>query len=88
MEIIKDFSENQKNYLRYQSRLEAESVRNTILAEMEKARKEKETALKQAEQFLNEKEAARKQAEDARKEAERLLLLLKNAGIDPDQAVH
>ncbi len=95
MGIIKDFSENQKNYLRYQSRLEAESVRNTILAEMEKARKEKETALKQAEQFLKEKELALKQAEQsekekelARKKADRLLLLLKNAGIDPDQAVH
>jgi len=80
MGIIKDFSENQKNYLRYQSRLEAEFVRNTLYAELEKAHKEKEAALKKAEQFLNEKELAREKAD-------RLLLLLKKAGIDPDQAV-
>ena len=80
MGIIKDFSENQKNYLRYQSRLEAEFVRNTLYAELEKAQKEKEAALKKAEQFLNEKELAREKAD-------RLLLLLKKAGIDPDQAV-
>ncbi len=87
MGIIKDFSENQKNYLRYQSRLEAEFVRNTLHAEMEKAQKkaeqflkEKELAQKKAEQFLKEKELARK-------EAERLLLLLKKAGIDPNQTV-
>jgi len=80
MGIIKDFSENQKNYLRYQSRLEAEFVRNTLYAELEKAQKEKEAALKKAEQFLNEKELAQEKAD-------RLLLLLKKAGIDPDQAV-
>jgi len=80
MGIIKDFSENQKNYLRYQSRLEAEFVRNTLYAELEKAQKEKEAALKKAEQFLNEKELAREKVD-------RLLLLLKKAGIDPDQAV-
>ena len=80
MGIIKDFSENQKNYLRYQSRLEAEFVRNTLYAELEKAQKEKEAALKKAEQFLNEKELAQEKAD-------LLLLLLKKAGIDPDQAV-
>jgi len=36
--------------------------------------------LKKAEQFLNEKELAQEKAD-------RLLLLLKKAGIDPDQAV-
>ena len=72
MGIIKDFSENQKNYLRYQSRLEAEFERNTLYAELEKARKEKEEN--------------RKEKEAALKEAERLLLLLKKAGIDPGQS--
>jgi len=72
MAVIKDFSENQKNYLRYQSRLEAEFERNTLYAELEKARKEKEEN--------------RKEKEAALKEAERLLLLLKKAGIDPGQS--
>ncbi len=52
MAVIKDFSENQKNYLRYQSRLDAEFVRNTLYAELEKAQKEKEAALKEAERLL------------------------------------
>ncbi len=107
MAVIKDFSENQKNYLRYQSRLEAEFERNTLYAELEKAlkkaeqaqkekeetRKEKEAALKKAEQAQKEKEetrkekeAALKKAEQALNEAERLLLLLKKAGIDPGQS--
>lgn len=77
MDIIKDFSENQKNYLRYQSRLEAEFVRNTLYAQLETAQKEKEQARKEKEQAQKEKEAALKKAE-------RLLLLLKEAGIDPD----
>jgi len=85
MGIIKDFSENQKNYLRYQSRLEAEFVRNTLYAELEKAHKEKEAALKKAEQFLNEKELALNEKELAQEKADRLLLLLKKAGIDPGQ---
>ncbi|MCP4112415.1 MAG: hypothetical protein GY749_43970, partial [Desulfobacteraceae bacterium] len=130
MGILKDFSENQKNYLLYQKRLEAEYLRNTWEAELEKKemafkkerkekereRKEKEKALKEKERERKEKERALKEKERERKEKERalkekerereekdrereekdrvlkdnerLLLLLKKAGVDPDQTVH
>ncbi len=44
MGILKDFSENQKNYLLYQERLEAEYLRNTLTAGIEREREEKEKA--------------------------------------------
>ncbi|MCP4113673.1 MAG: Rpn family recombination-promoting nuclease/putative transposase [Desulfobacteraceae bacterium] len=91
MSVMKDFSENQKNYLLYQSRMDALSViatwkgsiarlqreKEQVQAEKEQAQAEKEQALKQA----HKKEQALKQAQA---EKEKLLLLLKKAGIDPE----
>ncbi len=96
MGILKDFSENQKNYLLYQERLEAEYLRNTLTAGIEREREEKEKAWKTVKKAQKEKEMAVKKAQKekemavkkAQKEKERLLLLLKEAGIDPDQTVH
>ncbi len=116
MGILRDFSENQRDYLLYQKRLEAEYLRNTWGAEAEKERKEKERERKEKERERKEKERERKEKEKAwkekekerkekekerkekekawkekekeRKEKERLLLLLKKAGIDPDQTMH
>ncbi len=96
MGILKDFSENQKNYLLYQERLEAEYLRNTLTAGIEREREEKEKAWKTVKKTQKEKEIAVKKAQKekemavkkAQKEKERLLLLLKEAGIDPDQTVH
>jgi len=97
MNVIKDFSENQKNYHLYQSRLAAlsematwkEELANALL-DVNKARKEKETAMKEKETAMKEKETAVKEKEkagkEARKEKERMRLLLEKAGIDPDQA--
>ncbi len=63
MEILNGFSENQRDYLLYQKRLEGERVRQTILSELEKERKEKEKE--------------RMEKEKAWKEIERLKKLLK-----------
>ncbi|MCP4352013.1 MAG: Rpn family recombination-promoting nuclease/putative transposase [Desulfobacterales bacterium] len=97
MSVIKDFSENQKNYLLYQDRLAALSEIATWRAEVEQAQKEKQAAVKKAEKAeekakkekekaKKEKEKAKKEKEKAKKEKEKLLLLLKKAGIDPEQA--
>ncbi|MCP4351739.1 MAG: Rpn family recombination-promoting nuclease/putative transposase [Desulfobacterales bacterium] len=110
MGVIKDFSENQKNYLLYQDRLAALSEIATWKAELEtalrkaeKAEKEKEKAEREKEKAVKkvqkEKEKAEKEKEKAEKEKEKalkevqkekkkLLLLLKKAGIDPDQPEH
>ena len=57
MKVLEQFSENEKDYLLYEQRLDAERVELTWKAMIEKERQEKE----------------------------RLLLLLKQAGIDPNQ---
>ncbi|MCP4352840.1 MAG: Rpn family recombination-promoting nuclease/putative transposase [Desulfobacterales bacterium] len=88
MGILKDFSENQKNYLLYQKRLEAEYLRNTWEAEIEKERKKKEKERKKKDRALKEKDREREEKERALKDNERLLLLLKKAGVDPDQTAH
>ena len=80
MEVLNEFSENRSNYLLYQSRLEAEMVRQTILTELEKAiverekekaEKEKEKAEKELERAEKEKERAEKEKEKAEKEKEK-----------------
>ena len=80
MDVLNDFSENRRNYLLYQSRLEGEMVRQTILKELEKAivEKEKERAEKEKERAEKEKERAEK--EKALKEVERLKKMLEKKG--------
>lgn len=64
MKVLERFSENEKDYLLYEQRLDAERVELTW-----KAMIEQKTA----------------EIEKERQEKERLLLLLKQAGIDPNQ---
>ena len=68
MNVLHRFSENEANYLRYQSRLEAILVQNTILHE-------KEQALKLAEQEKQEKEQALQLAAREKQEKEQALQL-------------
>ena len=81
MEVLNEFSENRGNYLLYQSRLEAEMVRQTILTELEKAivEREKERAEKEKERAEKEKERAEK--ERVLKEMEKLKRILKEKGL-------
>ena len=74
MDVLEEFSENRENYLLYQSRLEGERVRQTILTELEKAivAREKERAEKEKERAEKEKErAARQKIEKERDRAEK-----------------
>lgn len=64
MKVLERFSENQKNYLLYEQRLDAERVELTWKAMLEQERQAKEYE---------------------RQEKERLLALLRKAGIDPQQ---
>ncbi len=71
MNVLHRFSENQANYLLYQSRIEAVLKENTYLYDLEETRKEKEQAIKEKEQAIKEKEHERKEKERERKEKER-----------------
>jgi len=70
MNVLRRFSENEEDYLLYQSRLDAILLHNTWLRELEDIRKEKEQAQKETEQAQKEKEQAQKEKEQARKEKE------------------
>jgi predicted transposase/invertase (TIGR01784 family) len=96
MKVLHRFSENEPDYLLYQSRLDAEQKENTYISELKEALKEKELAVKEqalaVKQVAKEKELKEigiKQAvQDKEKVQERLndlLLLLKKQGIDPDK---
>ena len=84
METLQDFSENQKNYLLYQSRLDAIYERNTL----EQMRRETEIELSLARQHIakttKEIEKAAKEIEKERAEKEMYLRILKEKGIDVD----
>ena len=89
--MLQHFSENERNYLLYQKRLDSTRVEATWLAEIErtriraeKAEKNAEKAKKYEEKAKIEAEEAKMQAEEARKREERLLNILKRAGIDPN----
>ncbi|QTA85792.1 Rpn family recombination-promoting nuclease/putative transposase [Desulfonema magnum] len=88
MSVIKDFSENQKNYHLYQSRLAALSEIATWKEEVEKAvqamneaRREKENAIKNA---LKEKEKAQKAIAKVQKEKEKAI---KEAQKEKEKAI-
>ena len=82
MQVIEGFSENQKNYLLYQNRLEANLLENTYLYEIEEALKAKKQAVKEKELAVKEKELAVKEKEQVLDKLEALQLLLKKKGID------
>ena len=71
MKVLQHFAENEVEYLLYQKRLDAERVEATWKADIE--------------HFKTEAEQERKAKEQERREKERLLELLKKAGIDPNQ---
>ncbi len=83
---ILNAEEKWKNYLLHQERLEAEYVRNTWIAEIKRLQKETEELRKETE--TEELRKLRKETEMEQKKTERLRLLLKKAGVDPDQTVH
>jgi len=88
METLQDFSENQKNYLLYQSRLDAIYERNTL--ELMRRETELEMALvkQKMEQAVKAQEQAVKEKEQAVKEKEMYLKLLKEKGIDVDSIIN
>lgn len=75
MEVLNRFSENQENYLLYQSRLDAILLQNTLNSEMAKVKREREQARK-------EKEQERKEKEQVQAKLDSLLLQLKERGMD------
>ena len=80
MEVMHGFSESQKNYLMYQSRLDAIYTRNTILKSLKRAENKNELIEKQNKRLLKEKELADHQLKSLR-------LLLEKKGIElPDDA--
>ncbi|MEZ4527100.1 MAG: PD-(D/E)XK nuclease family transposase [Desulfobacterales bacterium] len=72
MKVMQGFSENQRNYLLYQSRLEAMYEYNTWQHEMETSRKRAEQAEKEKRQAEKEKRRAEKEKQQAEKENSRL----------------
>ena len=70
IQMLQHFSENERNYLLYQKRLDAMRVEATWLGEIERVK--------------IRAEKAEKNAEEAKKREERLLNILKQAGIDPN----
>jgi DNA-binding protein H-NS len=78
MKVLHRFSENEKDYLLYQSRMDAVLKENTYFSALEEAQAEKEQALKEKEQAIKEQEQAQKRINE-------LLLLLQKKGIDPEK---
>ena len=92
MSVLTEFSENETNYLLYQSRLDTQFEIDTWKSaiererqEKEKERQEKDLALLKVAKEHQEKEKERQEKEKERQEKNRLLKLLKQAGIDPGQ---
>jgi len=75
MEVLNRFSENQENYLLYQSRLDAILKENTLVNEMARVKRENE-------QVKMEREQARKREEQVQARLDSLLLQLKERGMD------
>ena len=72
MNVLQHFSENQRDYLLYQQRLDAGRLEATWKIEQEEAKRREAQATQRA--------------EAERQEKERLLQMLKQVGIDPHQS--
>ena len=89
MKVLHRFSENETDYLLYQSRLDAVLKENTYITALEQALKEKELAVKEKEQQVakvkeqaaKEKEQAVKQQQQVEKKLNDLMLQLEKQGI-------
>ncbi|MCP4112424.1 MAG: hypothetical protein GY749_44015, partial [Desulfobacteraceae bacterium] len=84
MKVLDRFSENERDYFLYQSRLEAILKENTYLSDIEEALRGKEQAQKEKEQAVKQ---ARKKAEAEREKALKMAEKLRALGIDPDKAL-
>ncbi len=84
MGVIEDFSENQKNYLLYQSRLDALSVAATLKGEIKRKTEEAEKAQKEKEKAVKEKEKAVKKAQKEKEDKEKAV---KKAQKEKEKAV-
>jgi len=89
MKVLHRFSENETDYLLYQSRLDAVLKENTYITALEQALKEKEQAVKEKEQQVAKvKEQALKEKEQAVKEKEQQVAKVKEqAAKEKEQAV-
>ncbi len=87
MQAFQHFSENECEYLLYQQRLDAERVENTWKHEIARLAREVEQAEHRAEQAQHRAEQARHREELARHREERLIALLKQAGINPEETI-
>ncbi len=76
MDVLEEFSENRENYLLYQSRLEGERVRQTILTELEKAIVARDKAERARDKAERAREKERAERQKALKEIERLKKML------------
>ena len=99
MAVLERFSEKEANYHLYQARqnaLREEKTRQKLLEEAlrreEEVLRDKEEALRREEEAVREKEEAVREKEETlrreekeRAEKERLMEILKKAGIDPDE---
>ncbi|MCP3872609.1 MAG: hypothetical protein GY699_05555 [Desulfobacteraceae bacterium] len=82
MEVLNRFSENQDDYLLYQSRLDAILKENTYVNEIARVKRENEQARKREEQARKREEQARKEKEQVQARLDSLLLQLKEKGMD------
>ncbi|QTA83291.1 Putative transposase, RpnA-like [Desulfonema limicola] len=94
MQVLKDFSENQKNFLLYQSRLDAARKENAIIKrykekeeELKRIAKEKKEALEGAKKAAKEKEKALMDKEKALRDKEKALEGKKKAVKDKEKAL-
>ena len=85
MSVLREFSENQTDYLLYQSRYLAELTYNTRQRFINQVMDRTERVRKEAEQAKKEAELAKAEKELFRQKYEHVLALLEQAGIDPQQ---
>ena len=83
MNVLQHFSEKQRDYLLYQQRLDAGRLEATWKIELEEAKRREAQATRREEQATHREIQATQRAEAERQEKERLLQMLKQAGIEP-----
>ena len=83
--MLQHFSENEREYLLYQQRLDAERVEATWKTALDRLQQSIAQERREKEQERQEKEQVRHEKEQERREKERLLSLLQQAGIDPNE---
>ncbi len=92
MHVLQHFSENERQYLLYQKRLDALRVEATwkttieqLQAQVATAERRETQAKQRADEAKQLADEAKQRAEQERQEKEHLLKLLQQAGIDPKQ---